>query len=129
MMDDPDSGMGKGLGIASSAASGAGYGAMIGSIIPGIGTAIGGAIGGLVGGIVGGVQEFGGPSTTTYGGTLGGHALQRNQFGFANGGSNQKTNLLLEELISQNKQPGNVYLNNALVGEVSTQQSLNYRGI
>ena len=60
-MDDPNSGMGKGLGVAGSTLTYAGTGAMIGSIIPGVGTLVGGAIGGLAGLGVGLYNEFGAP--------------------------------------------------------------------
>ncbi len=58
-MDDPDSGLGKGLGIGASALQGAGLGMMFGPW--------GAAIGALLGGAYGAYQEFGGdgPNSTS----------------------------------------------------------------
>jgi hypothetical protein len=57
-LDDPESGLGKGLGVLGDTASFAGTGAMIGSVIPGLGTAAGAVIGGLLGAGKGVYDEF-----------------------------------------------------------------------
>jgi len=57
-LDDPNSGLGKGLGIAGTTAGWAGTGAMLGSIIPGVGNVAGAIIGGLAGLAKGTYDEY-----------------------------------------------------------------------
>ena len=101
----------------------------MGSMIGPWGTVIGGIGGVIMGGLNSYIENIPAPEEIITGELDQDYRKDYDRFGLAKDPSKDETNALLQELIAINKNPGNVYLNNALVGEVSTEQALNYRGI